>query len=152
MGEYQQSARIQATADEVFLYVSSYENLPMFLPTLRSVSPQEGDRVEMRGEVNGHAYEDTGYVRVDCHRRRMDWGSDGDSQYSGWLEIAHGADDSAEVTVHLSFGADSAEGAIQRQTGDREAAINDGIRAALESIRNQVEGRGGKVERSIGSA
>ena len=64
----------------------------------------------------------------------------------GWLEI-DGADDECEVTVHLTFQPKPEQGErMDEQTGDRDKTISDGLIASLESIRNQVEGHGGKVE------
>ena len=76
----------------------------------------------------------------------MEWGSDGESGYRGWLEVkeARGA---SNVTVHLSFDPQSyAFQEMDKNTGDRTQIINEGIENTLQSIKNLCEGRGGKVE------
>ena len=76
----------------------------------------------------------------------MEWGSDGENRYAGWLEI-DGVDDECEVTVHLNFQPKPEQGErMDAQTGDRDKTIQEGLIAALASIRNAVEGTGGKVE------
>ena len=148
MSEYEHSLSVQVPPDQLFEFVSDVRNLPKYLPTVQDATRQSGERIRVKGEAAGHKYDDDGFFRVDAGRRRMEWGSDGDNHYSGWLEVAEDAGKSAsQVTVHLSF-EPSPELARQfeQQGGDRDRDIREGMEKTLVSIKNICEGRGGKVE------
>ena len=146
MPDYEHSLTVEASPDAVFDFVSDVANLPKYLPTTHSAEAQPGGRVRVQGEAGGRAYDSDGYFRVDKPNYRLEWGSDGENRYLGWLEI-DGMDDECEVTVHLTFQPKPEQSErMDAQTGDRDQTITDGLVAALESIRNNVEGRGGKVE------
>jgi uncharacterized membrane protein len=146
MAEYEHSLTVQAPADAVFDFVSDISHLPEYLPTTHHAEPQGGERVRVRGEAGGRPYDSDGYFRVNKTEHRMEWGSDGENNYSGWLEVEDRGEMS-EVTVHLSFAPrpDLAR-RMDEQTGDRNQTIQEGLQTALMSIQNLVEGRGGKVE------
>ena len=147
MSEYQQSINIQAGPDHIFRYVSNPQNLPQFLPTVKEAHPQPGARIRIRGIAAGQLYDNDGFFHVDEDRRRMEWGSDGENQYRGWLEVKEAADSaSAQVTVHLTFEPrpEQAE-RFEQQSGDRDRTINQGIRDALESIKTQMQGSATRV-------
>ena len=146
MPEYEQSLSVQAAPERVFEFVSSLDNLPRYLPTVHQAEPQAGERVRVKGEAGGHPYDSDGYFRVDNSAHRMEWGSDGENNYSGWLKVG-GEGETSEVTVHLSFQPKPEQAErFAEQTGSRDKTIQEGIEASLLSIRNEVEGRGGKVE------
>ncbi len=151
MPDYEHSLTIEASPDTVFAFVSEIANLPKYLPTTHQAEAQPGGRVRVQGEAGGHKYDSDGYFRLDKPNFRMEWGSDGENRYLGWLEI-DGAADECEVTVHLTFQPKPEQGErMDEQTGDRDKTISDGLIASLESIRNYVEGHGGKVEPAAAS-
>jgi uncharacterized membrane protein len=147
MSDYRQALRVEANADEVFAFVSDVGNLPDYLPTVRHAEAQGGERVRVTGDASGHEYDSDGFFRVDAGRRRMAWGSDGENEYRGSLEVAAAGDGACDVRVSLSFTPrpDQAR-QFEAQAGDRDRAIRQGIETALASIKNICEGRGGKVE------
>jgi hypothetical protein len=146
MAEYERSRLIRASPDDVFAFVSDAGNLATFLPTVDTVEPQAEDRVEVHGEVRGREYEDDGWFRVDEGRRRLEWGAD-ERDYSGWLTVS-GDGDGSQVVAHLSF-APFVTPSGRPITGEPEVApdpIEESLEAALDSLRNLMEGRGGKEE------
>jgi uncharacterized membrane protein len=136
MAEYEHTQTVQASPDVVYRFVSEVGNLPKYLPTTKSAQMQGADRVQVQGEANGHTYDDDGFFRRDEANRRLEWGSD-DDHYKGWLRI-DGDGNRSNVTVHLTF--------QKQEIPDQDERVRRGLRAALESIQNQVEGDGGKVE------
>lgn len=151
MPEYEHSLAIEASPDAVFAFVSDIANLPKYLPTTHHAEAQGPGRVRVQGKAGGHAYDSDGRFHADPIDHRLEWGSDGENRYLGWLEI-DGVEDECEVTVHLSFQPKAEQGKrMDEQTGDRDKTIQEGLVAALESIRNYVEGRGGKVEPTAAS-
>ena len=110
------------------------------------VEPQAEDRVAIHGEVRGRTYEDDGWFRVDEARRRIEWGAD-EHTYSGWLTVAE-ENGGSQVVAHLSF-APYVTATGRPITGEPEADPNpleQSLEAALDSLRNLMEGRGGKEE------
>lgn len=133
--EFEQSTTVEASPERVYAFVSDVRNLPKYLPTTKSAEPQQGERVRVQGEAEGHKYDSDGYFRKDEANRRLEWGAD-EHYYSGWLEVA-GSGDSADVTVHLTFkGRPSKDGA---NGGPSENDIREGLVKSLESIKNFVE-------------
>ncbi|NOT61766.1 MAG: hypothetical protein HOP19_16250 [Acidobacteria bacterium] len=147
MQEFEQSKTVNALSDQVFSFLSDVNNLPQYLPTVRHAEHAGEDRIQIEGQAPGKEYKDTGFFRVDKAKQRMEWGSDGESSYQGWLQVKQTGGKSCEVTVHLSFDPQTpAWQAMDEQDGGREQAINEGLEKALQSIKNLCEGRGGKVE------
>jgi len=146
MAEYERSRLVQASPDDVFAFVSDANNLATFLPTVDVVEPQAEGRVEVHGEVRGRSYEDEGWFRVDEARRRIEWGAD-ERTYSGWLTVA--ADDAgAQVVAHLSMPpyVTPSGAPITGEPDIDPDPIEESLEAALDSLRNVMEGRGGKEE------
>jgi len=135
MGEYEHTATINCRAQKVFEFASDVRNFPLYLPTVRNVIKQGSEHVRVQGEARGRPYASDGMYHVDYIRKRMEWGSDSDDQYSGWLEVK-GNDTTATVTVHLTF----------EPHRDYDPTIHEGLENALASIKNLCEGTGGKVE------
>jgi uncharacterized protein YndB with AHSA1/START domain len=146
MPEYEQSAFVHADPQTVFDFISDVRNMPRYMPTTHHAEPQGPGRVRVQGEAKGHKYDSDGWIRLDKTEFRMEWGSDGETAYSGWMEV-DGDDGGSEVVVHLSF-APRPEQAERMADGNDtpDTAIHDGLQAALQSIRNILEGQGGKVE------
>ncbi len=143
MGEYSQSLVMQASQAEILDYIADIRNLPKYLPTTKSAQPQGSDRVRVQGEVHEHRYDADGYLRCDRQAGRLEWGAD-EGYYSGSMEVRpDGGQDRARVTVRIVLG-DVPGGPKGRMPSEQE--VNEGLMASLESIRNEMEGRGGKVE------
>lgn len=149
MAEYERSRLVLASPEDVFAFVADVGNLPTFLPTVeRAETPAEG-RVRVRGEVRGRADDDDGWLRIDANRRRMEWGAD-ERDYPGWM-IVTGEAAGAQVVVHLSL-APFVDDSGRPRTGESAVEpdpIEEGLEAALDSLRNLLEGRGGKEEPAV---
>ncbi len=146
MSSFEQSQTVGAAPDAVFAFVSDVRNLPKYMPTTHSAEPQEGERVRVKGEAQGHAYDSDGYFRVDKSARRMEWGSDGEMNYSGWLRVEEAGSDASQVTVHISMSPPPEMVDAMKEQGGHDKVVNDGIQKSLQSIANIMEGKGGKVE------
>jgi uncharacterized membrane protein len=145
MQEFEKTKVINAEPDQVFEYLSDLNNLPQYLPTVQSAESVGGSRIRIKGAAAGKQYDETGFFRADRQGRKMEWGSDGDSGYSGWLRVEEKGAGSSGVTVHLSF--DPRKPALREmdeRAGDHQRVIEEGIEKALQSIKNQCEGLGGK--------
>lgn len=143
-GEYEERLTMNASPDAVTDFVSDIRNLPRYMPTTKDAQSQGEDRVRVQGEAQGHKYDSDGYLRRMEDQGRLEWGAD-EGYYSGWLQVRPDGDGS-EVTVHISLRGNP-PGADPENAPD-PAQVQEGLRKGLESIRNQVEGRGGKQEPS----
>ena len=142
LGEYEATLRIDASSDEVFAFVSDVRNLPKYLPTTKDAQSQGTDRVRVQGEADGHRYDSDGYLRPDAEAKRLEWGAD-EGYYSGWMQMT-GDGDRSEVTVHISLRR-KPPGASD-DGGPSRSEAQEGLQKGLESIKNHVEGHGGKEE------
>ena len=146
MAEYERSRTIEAAPEDIFAFVSNVENLATFVPTVASVEQQAEEQVHVHGEVPRGAYDDAGWFHVEEGRRRIEWGAP-DRNYSGWLSVA-GDNGGTQVVVHLSAPPYVTESGrpISGEEPEEARRIEASLEAALDSLRNLMEGRGGKVE------
>lgn len=142
IGRYEETRRIAAGPEQVYAFVSDISNLPSYLPTIRWAREEGEDRVRLAGAAAGHQFEDDGFLRCDDEAMRMEWGAD-ERDYSGAMEIRP-AGNGSEVTVRLNFREPPRDG--RPSGGPSEADIREGLQKALQSIENQVMGKGGKEE------
>ncbi len=144
MAEYTHRIDVSAPADDVFKFVSDIENLPKYLPTVHGAHSQGAERVEVDGEANGHGYHSDGWFKVDQAARSMTWGSDGENDYSGKMSVSGDAA-KASVACSLRFTPkDDIKESMDKNQGGPSAAMTDGLKASLESIKRICEGTGGK--------
>ena len=155
-GTYEQSTTISASPEEVFAYVSDVSHLPEFLPPITDASErplsegtetdpavQDARGVHLVGEVEGHRFENDGWFDADAAALTLAWGAQTEHTYSGRLTITPDGDGS-RVSVQLDFGERGPDDQIQSQSGDRDP-MGEAFDATLQSLKNQVEGTGGKV-------
>ena len=146
MPEYTDHIEVAAAPDAVFRFVSDIGNLPKYLPTVHGASARPDERVEVDGKANGHAYSSEGWFKVDEAARTMTWGSDGSNDYSGKMAVS-GEGGTSKVACSLQFTpTDAIKDAMDRNQGGPSAAMTDGLRASLASIKAICEGTGGKHE------
>jgi hypothetical protein len=63
---------------------------------------------------------------------RLEWGSEKNADYAGWLQLAHGAPGASSATMHLSFFGHQPENRGHQET------VEDQMRAALDRLAAQV--------------
>ena len=145
MAEYTDRIDVAAPADAVFGFVSDVANLPKYLPTMHDAHTQGTDRVAVDGEANGHHYHSDGWFKVDQAGRSMSWGSDGENDYSGKMKVT-GDGSKSQVECALRFSPKPAiEKSMNEHQGGPTAAMTDGLRTSLQSIKRLCEGTGGKA-------
>ena len=145
MPEYEESIEVNADPDHIFSFISNPHNLPKYLSTVHHAAAEEHQRIRVMGEAAGHKYDSDGPFIVHRDDRKMEWGSNGENNYSGWMTVEPTVTAST-VTVHLSFNPKpELAAAFKEQTGSRDKTIRSGLTAALQSIKNLIEGDGDKV-------
>lgn len=147
--DFEQSISVNAPADSIFEYLADVRNVPEYLPTVKSAQPQSGERIRTQGQAGERTYDADGHFRVDHDRHRLEWGSDGENDYNGWLEVQGQGDSQSQVRVHVHY---SPRPEIKQKMEEQsqghsfESAMNEGVQKTLESIKRICEGTGGKQE------
>ncbi|SDQ17062.1 SRPBCC family protein [Actinopolyspora saharensis] len=129
MGDYQHSATVRTDAASLFEYLADVNRLPDYFEGMVSVESTGQYTVHTVAQVEGQRREGEAWLEIDTSSRSMRWGTEGDNQYHGELEVAEAGDGQSTVTVSLHT----------------ERADGPGVRAGLEqtlaNIKRQIEGR-----------
>ena len=128
MPEYSRSTTIDANPDDLFEFLSKVENLPQYFTGLKDARHREGDEVHVtanpdatggapgQGEVEADAW-----FHIDADRRALSWGSEGERDYHGELQVTSEGDGAqVSVTLHTEH--------------DDRGPIEDGIDETLANI------------------
>jgi uncharacterized membrane protein len=146
--EFEQSIQVNAPVEGIFNFLADIKNVPQYLPTVKNAQPQEGERIRTQGQAGDRSYDSDGHFRIDKQAHRLEWGSDGENDYRGWMEVQEQGSRS-QVTVHIHYAPKpevAQHMAEQAPEGSFESAMNEGISKTLASIKRICEGQGGKQE------
>lgn len=136
--EFEASKYVNAKSDVVYDFVADISNMPKYMPTTKKAEKAGEDRVRVQGGGDGFQYDSDGYLRRNSSSNRLEWGAD-EGHYNGWMDVSEQGE-GANVTIHLTF---------KNQEGIPSEHVNEGLETALASIKNEVEGTGGKVKPSV---
>ena len=129
MGDYEQSATVQASPNKVFAYLSDVKNLPSYFDSMTSAVPGNGDEVKTTALVDGKEVEGTAWFTVDEDERILSWGSEGPNDYHGELEVTASDEERGASTVTVRL----------HTTRVEDGSINEGLVTTLENLRELVE-------------
>lgn len=101
MATYEQSTEVHAGPDALFAYLSDVSNLPKYFDRMTSAQPAEGEAVHTTANVNGQEVSGEAWFRVDDGSQKIEWGSEGPSNYSGELNVT-GNGGSSSVSVRIT--------------------------------------------------
>jgi uncharacterized protein YndB with AHSA1/START domain len=132
--EIEQAKRMPAPAEAVFDVVSDVSRLHDWLPTVESAQEEGPDLVHVAGDRGGHHYDADSLFRAERDQLRVEWGTRGQGDYAGWLQIYSHDDGTSEVNIHLSF-FDELDHAVRGRRADEVEAELD---AALDRLATQV--------------
>ena len=146
MADFNSSISVNASQQDVFAFVSDVANLPKYLPTVKNAHALDGERISVQGRAGDDTYNQDGFFRT-MNNNRLEWGSDGDKDYHGSMDIA-GEGEMSTVTVQLHLNPPPQKaGQIEENSGeDWESQMQEGTERCLQSIKNHLEGKGGKDE------
>jgi uncharacterized membrane protein len=147
--EFEQSIEVFAPADRIFEYLAEVKNVPEYLPTVKRAEPQQGERIRTQGQVGEKTYDSDGHFRPNQQNKRIEWGSDGENDYGGWLQVQDNGGTNSQVTVHIHYNPQPEKLQHMSESSPEhsfESAMNEGIGKTLESIKRICEGKGGKQE------
>lgn len=126
------STTVSAPSDTLFSYLSDVDNLPGYFARMKEARRTGGDEVHTVAQMpDGQEVSGEAYFRVDQTAKHIDWGSEGDNDYSGYLDVTDAGDGSSvEVHIHSPHGDDHAD------------QIQHGIDETLAAIKEKVEAQG----------
>jgi uncharacterized membrane protein len=117
MPTIEKSIAVSAPADDLFAYLSDAGHLPEYFPDITEAEPEGNDHVHVEAKVPGGSTRGgEAWFRVDGDARRLEWGSDSDRGYHGWLEVSEHSGGS-EVSLGLTMEHDDIDGSIDRTLG-----------------------------------
>ncbi len=147
--EFEQSIAVAAPAEGIFNFISDVKNVPQYLPTVKNAEPQAGERIRTQGQAGERTYDSDGHFRVNKQAHRIEWGSDGENDYGGWLEVQGDGESRSQVKVHIHYAPkpETLQRMVERSPDHSfESVMAEGISKTLESIKHICEGTGGKIE------
>ena len=129
MSDYSGTTHVSLAPAALFDYLSDISNLPRYFARMTSAQKGDGDEVLTTARMpDGTEVEGRAYFRVDTSAQRLEWGSEGPSEYSGSLDVAADGDGSTvSVTLNTS------------RTHEGDPEVQQGIDETLASIKSQAE-------------
>src|SRR3954470_10213939 len=96
MAVHRYTGTVDAPPDVVFVFLADIRNLPSYLPLMTAAREVGEGKVEMDTVVNGAEHTVQAWLRVDDDRGRIEWGSDREPGYHGWLQVGENVGGEAE--------------------------------------------------------
>jgi uncharacterized membrane protein len=132
MADYSGTTSVSLAPAALFDYLSDVGNLPRYFARMTSARQGDGEEVLTTAKMpDGTEVEGSAWFRVDRDAQRLEWGSEGPSEYSGSLQVSASGDGS-EVSVTLNTS----------RTHEGDPEVQQGIDQTLASIRSQAESLG----------
>ena len=130
MSDYDGSTTVAAPPDALFAYLSDVENLPGYFARMKEAHRTSGDEVHTQAQMpDGQSVEGDAWFRVDQGKQHISWGSEGESDYSGYLDVSADGDGS-KVVVHI------------HSPHVQSDQVQTGVDETLAAIKEKVEGQG----------
>jgi ribosome-associated toxin RatA of RatAB toxin-antitoxin module len=136
---------INASAKQIFDFISNVEKMPLYLPTLRKATRLDDDHIHLEGVEHGRSYSLDGQFSCDDDAMRMSWRSEDTHKYHGDFQVFD-TDDGAELACRIEF--EPHLETMKRLAGaqaDGEAFMQSSLDAVLQNIKQEVEGSSSNV-------
>lgn len=129
MADFTGTTTVSVPTTPLFDYLSDVGNLPKYFSRMTSARPGQGEEVKTTAKMpDGTEVQGDAWFRVDQAAQRLEWGSEGPSEYSGSLDVRPSGEGSeVEVRLHTT----------RVQPGDRQ--VQDGVEETLANIKQQAE-------------
>jgi hypothetical protein len=134
MPEYARRQDVQASAEALFEYLSTIDNLPRYFSGMTSATPgDDPGTIDTTAQVEGREVAGTAHFEVDEGANRIEWSAEGPNEYHGWLEVS-GDDSHSTIEVHIFTEREGEGDDIEQGLGETMASIQrlvEGDRAAV---------------------
>ena len=129
MADMSGTTTVATSQQELFAFLSDVGNLPRYFAKITTASPGDGEEVHTTATLSdGTKVEGKAWFRVDDASHSITWGSEGENDYHGRLEVT-GKDAGSQVEVHIHTS----------RVEDGNEEIRDGIDRTLATIKLLVE-------------
>jgi hypothetical protein len=131
MGGFESSGQVAAGEQVLFSYLSDVSNLPKYFARMKRAELTGPEEVDTAADVNGETREGKAWFKVDEDRKHIEWGSEGESNYAGRLDITGNSSQSTvTVTLHTE----------RVESGDPQ--VQQGLEETIARIKELVEASG----------
>jgi hypothetical protein len=131
-----------ADSRTVFDIVSDVPTMDRWIPEEIEVQPIAPDlavaEAETEGEGPDEDDEPDALLRIVPEQLRVEWGSRGRPDYTGWLQVMDQADGASEVVVHLSFLGDQPEAKGGRARSATQRLLEQSLERLAEEVTRRV--------------
>lgn len=138
MAEYEVSRSMPAPREVAYDVAAVVERMEAWLPTTVDVKQIAPNVLEVEGETKSGSYDSQGLYRAQPEQLRLEWGSRGTDDYSGWLQFADSGAGASEATMHLSFRGNQPQAS---GGGDAAAKTESEMAEALSRLADEVQRR-----------
>jgi uncharacterized membrane protein len=136
MSEFSTHVRIDAPADEVFAYVTDFDNMPDYLPMVDKARPEGEGRIRLEGSgAKGQKFDNVAWFQTHEFNRTMLWGATGANDYAGDLEVMDQGD-ACELTINVKF---ESLPELSQEERERLKAQEPQIQNSLEESANRIK-------------
>ena len=131
MADYDGRTTVSAPEDALFAYLSDVSNLPEYFSRMTEAHRTGGEEVHTEARMpSGDTVEGEAWFRVDEGAKHIAWGSEGENDYNGFLDVTAVDGSSSQVQVHIH----------SPHVADEQVQV--GVDQTLATIKEKVEGRG----------
>jgi len=135
MAEYEVEQGMPAPAEIAFDVASDISQLGSWLPA--QVTGEGPNRLHVSGELDGRPVDQTGLFDVRKEQLRLEWGSEANGDYAGWLQVSHAGAGASSATMHLSFFGHQPENRGHQDSV--EQAMQEALRHLAERVAARVD-------------
>lgn len=129
MGDFHATTTVSADDRALYDYLSQVGNLPEYFARMTSARPGDSEEVHTTARMpDGQQVEGDAWFRADPVARRIEWGSEGPSDYHGSLEVTESGD-ASEVAVRMHT----------TRVAEGDAEVQQGLEDTLANIKRLVE-------------
>jgi len=136
--EYEAERAMPAPAEVVFDTVADRDLLGEWLPGSLHVTGAGHDLVHAEGTAEGRDLHAEGVFGADREQLRVEWGSRGEGDYAGWVQVYTTTSEASSVTLHLSFFANHPQAHPGPAARELQSAMEESLRRLEELVRRQV--------------
>ena len=131
MADYDGRTTVSAPEDALFAYLSDVSKLPEYFSRMTEAHSTGAEEVHTQARMpDGQSVEGEAWFRVDEDAKHISWGSEGESDYNGFLDVTAVDGSSSQVQVHIH----------SPHVDDQQ--VQQGVDQTLATIKEKVEGQG----------
>lgn len=140
MAEHRARIEVGAPAQEVFAFLASPLNLPVWQPMLREAFREGEDRIRVIGGSTSHPFAEHVKFVTDPAGHHLCWAAPSGAGCAGevWVRDAAGGA-AVEMLLRLNNRTERPD-ALRAWTGDPELKLEEALRAALAAVKRACEG------------